>query len=154
MSFRISGLPAAPFADLFALSDAELAARHAVRRIAESKPGFPCRVSLTDAEVGAEVLLINYEHLPVDSPYRASHAIYIRAGEQTCDMMDTVPAMLRSRLLSLRGYDATGMMTAADVVQGTELEAGIEKLFGDTRAEYLHVHFARPGCYAARVDRA
>jgi Protein of unknown function (DUF1203) len=154
MNFRISGLPAAQFADWFALSDAELAARHAVRRVADNKPGFPCRVSLTDAEVGEEVLLINYEHLPVDSPYRASHAIYIRAGEETCAAIDAVPAMLRSRLLSLRAYDAAGMMTAADVVEGGELEAGIGKLFSDERASYLHVHFARPGCYAARIDRA
>jgi hypothetical protein len=154
MNFRISGLPAAQFAEWFALSDAELATRHAVRRVADSKPGFPCRVSLTDAEVGEDVLLINYEHLPVDSPYRASHAIYIRAGEQTCDAVNCVPTMLRSRLLSLRAYDAAGMMTAADVVEGTELEAGIGKLFSDERAEYLHVHFARPGCYSARVDRA
>lgn len=154
MSFRISGLPAAQFVDWFALSEEELAARHGVRRVADSKPGFPCRVSLTDAEVGDEVLLINYEHLPVDSPYRASHAIYIRAGEETCDIVDSVPTMLRSRLLSLRAYDAAGMMTAADVIEGGELEAGIGKLFSDKRAQYLHVHFARPGCYAARVDRA
>ena len=154
MNFRISGLPAAQFAEWFALSEAELVTRHAVRRVADSKPGFPCRISLTDAEVGEEVLLINYEHLPVDSPYRASHAIYIRAGEQTCGVVDCVPAMLRSRLLSLRAYDATGMMTAADVVDGSELESGIEQLFNDERAQYLHVHFARPGCYAARVDRA
>ncbi len=154
MSFRISGLPATEFAEWFALSDAELAARHAVRRVADNKPGFPCRVSLTDAEVGEEVLLINYEHLPVDSPYRASHAIYIRAGEQMCELVDAVPVMLRSRLLSLRAYDAAGMMTSADVVEGTELEAGIGKLFSNERARYLHVHFARPGCYAARIDRA
>jgi hypothetical protein len=154
MSFRISGLAAAKFADWFTLSDAELATRHAVRRIADSKPGFPCRISLTDAEVGDEVLLINYEHLPVDSPYRSTHAIYIRAGEQTCDVIDAVPAMLRSRLLSLRAFDAAGMMTAADVVDGNELEAAIGKLFSDERAEYLHAHFARPGCYAARIERA
>ena len=153
MNFRISGLPAAQFAEWFALSDAELATRHAVRRAADSKPGFPCRVSLTDAEVGEEVLLINYEHLPVDSPYRASHAIYIRAGEETCDIVDCVPTTLRSRLLSMRAYDAAGMMTAADVVDGSELENRIGKLFSDERAQYLHVHFARPGCYAARVDR-
>jgi hypothetical protein len=153
MHFRISGLPAAQFADWFTLSDAELIARHAVRRIADSKPGFPCRISLTDAEVGDDVLLINYEHLPVDSPYRASHAIYIRAGEVTCDVTDTVPPMLRSRLLSLRAYDAADMMTAADVIDGSELEAAIGKLFSDESAQYLHVHFARPGCYAARIDR-
>lgn len=154
MSFRITGLPAAQFAEWFTLSDADLARRHAVRRVADEPRAFPCRISLTDADVGQEVLLINYEHLAVDSPYRASHAIYIRAGEETCDVTDTVPAMLRSRLLSLRAFDAAGMMTGADVIEGRDLEASIEKLFSDERAEYLHAHFARPGCYAARIERA
>ena len=154
MSFRITGLPAAQFAEWFTLSDAELAQRHGVRRIADAPRAFPCRISLTDAEVGEEVLLINYEHLSVDSPYRSSHAIYIRAGEETCDAIDAVPAMLRSRLLSLRAFDAAGLMTGADVVDGHELEAAIEALFSDERAIYLHAHFARPGCYAARIERA
>lgn len=154
MSFRITGLPAAQFAEWFTLSDAELTRRHAVRRVADEPRAFPCRISLTDAEVGEEVLLINHAHLAVDSPYRSSHAIYIRAGEETCDVIDTVPAMLRSRLLSLRAFDAVGMMTGADVIEGRELEVAIEKLFSDERAEYLHAHFAQPGCYGARIERA
>jgi len=154
MSFRIRGLPAAQFAHWFALGDAELKQRDAVRRIADSKPGFPCRISLTDADVGEQVLLINYEHLAADSPYRARHAIYIRAGEQTCDVVDEVPAMLRSRLLSLRAFDAANMLTAADVVDGGALEAAIGTMLADPRVAFLHVHFARPGCYAARVERA
>lgn len=153
MSFRITGLPATQFTDWFTLDAAELATRHAVRLRADSQPGYPCRISLTDAEVGQPVLLINYEHLAVDSPYRSSHAIYIRADEKTCDVIDAVPAMLQVRLLSLRAFDAAGMMTGADVVDGPELEAAIEKLFRDPRARYLHVHFAKPGCYAARIDR-
>jgi len=154
MSFRIRGLPAAQFAHWFALGDAELKQRDAVRRIADSKPGYPCRISLTDADVGEQVLLINYEHLAADSPYRARHAIYIRAGEQTCDVVDEVPAMLRSRLLSLRAFDAANMLTAADVVDGGALEAAIGTMLADPRVAFLHVHFARPGCYAARVERA
>ena len=154
MSFRLSGLPSAAFAELFSLSDTELAQRHAVRRIADKKPGYPCRISLTDAEVGDEVILLNFEHLPVASPYRSSHAIYVRADEDTCDVVDAVPEMLRRRLLSLRGFDVDGMMTDADVIEGCDLEAAIERMFADARAAYLHVHIARPGCYAARVDRA
>lgn len=154
MSFRILGLPAQSFTALFTLADAELAARGAVRRIADAKPGYPCRVSLTDAEPGEPVILVHHEHHAVASPYRASHAIYVRAGEQTYDAIDAVPAQLRSRLLSVRGFDATGMMTGADVVDGAALEAAIATLFCDPRATYLHVHFAKPGCYAARVERA
>ena len=75
MSFRIIGLPAEPFADLFSLSDEALRARRAVRRIADAKPGYPCRISLTDAEPGEEVVLVHYAHQPSDSPYRSSHAV-------------------------------------------------------------------------------
>jgi hypothetical protein len=154
MSFRITGLPAADLADWFALSDAELAQRHAVRRSVDAPHAFPCRISLTDAQVGDEVLLINYEHLAVASPYRSRHAIYIRAGEKTFDAVGEVPDMLRRRLLSLRAFDAAGMMTDCDVVEGRELERAIERLFAAPNAAYLHAHFARPGCYAARIDRA
>ena len=154
MSFRITGLPDAPFASLFALSDEQLAGRGAVRRIAASKPGFPCRISLTDAEVGDEVILVHHEHHAVASPFRASHAIYVRKGEQQFDAVDRIPPMLRSRLLSVRAFDAAGMLVAADVADGTDLETLIERQLADAQVEYLHIHFARPGCYAARVERA
>ena len=154
MSFRIIGLPAEPFADLFTLSDDELRARRAVRRVADAKPGYPCRVSLTDAEPGDEVVLVHYEHQPADSPYRSSHAVYVRPGETTYDKVDEVPEPLRLRLLSVRGFDKDGMLTGADVVDGRELEGLIDRLFADPGAAYLHVHFAKYGCYAARVERA
>lgn len=153
-SFRITGLPAEAFSELFTLSDAELAAHGAVRRIADARPGFPCRISLTDAEPGEEVLLVHFEHHAVATPYRASHAIYIRRGERRFDAVDQVPEQLRLRLLSVRGFDAAGMMVGADVVDGRELEGAIVRLFDEPRIAYLHVHFAKPGCYAARVDRA
>jgi hypothetical protein len=154
MTFRISGLPAAEMSHWFGMTDAELAARDGVRRTVDAAHAFPCRISLTDAEVGDVVLLINFEHLAVASPYRSRHAIYIRAGERTFDRVGEVPEMLRRRLLSLRAFDADGMMTACDVVDGTDLEAAIAKLFAEPPVAYLHAHFARPGCYAARIDRS
>ncbi len=154
MSFRITGLPAESFQHLFSLSDAELAAIEAVRVTAGKKPGYPCRVSLTDAEPGQVVVLTHFEHHPVDSPFRSSYAIYVREGESTYDEVDRVPDMLRTRLLSVRAFDARGMLVDADVIDGRELEGAIAHLLGDPRASYLHVHFAKPGCYAARVTRA
>ena len=74
-SFEIVGLPAAAFAPLFSLSDAELSRMHARRVLATANPGFPCRVSLSDAEIGDELLLLPYTHQPADSPYRASGPI-------------------------------------------------------------------------------
>ncbi len=154
MDYRIVGLRAAHFARYFAMSDAELAANRAVRRIVEEEPGAPCRVSLEDAEVGEQVILLHYEHLPVDSPYRSSHAIYVRGwAAETFDRANEVPPALRSRLLSVRAFDARHMMVEADVAEGRDLEAMIARLLGNPAAAYLHVHFARAGCYAARVLR-
>jgi hypothetical protein len=155
VSFRISGLPLAPFAPLFSLSDQELATRQIVRRIADRRPGFPCRVSLQDAEPGESLLLLNYEHQPAGSPYRSSHAIYVR--EQATEARPTineVPEVIRVRLLSVRSFDAAGMMIEADVAPGDEIAPVIERLLGDPRTSYLHLHNAKAGCFAARVDRA
>lgn len=155
MSFRITGLPAQEFRPLFDLSEEELTARGAVRRIAdERQPGAPCRVSLTDAQPGDELLLVNYEHHPVASPYRMRFAIFVRRGEETFDAIDAVPEQLRIRTLAVRSFDAAAMMVDRELVDGRELEAAIDRLLADPRAQYLHIHFAAPGCYAARVDRA
>lgn len=152
MSFRIQGLPAENFTHLFTLSDEALAAQGAVRRIADN--GSPCRVSLTDATPGEEVILVNYEHHAVESPYRMRFAIFVRAGETTFDQVDAVPEQLRKRLLAVRAFDAQGLMVAFELTKGTEVEPVIERLLADERAAYLHVHFAAPGCYAAKVVRA
>lgn len=152
MSFRITGLPAENFAPLFALSNEELAACGAVRRIADG-PGFPCRVSLTDAKKGDELILVNYEHHAVDSPYRMRFAIFVREGEETYDAVDAVPEQLRTRTLAVRAFDAEAMMVGFELVEGRALEGAIERRFADPAAKYLHVHFAAPGCYAARVER-
>ena len=155
MSFRITGLPAERFAHLFALSDQELAAQGAVRRIADGRmPGYPCRVSLTDSHEGDELILVNYEHHGVDSPYRMRFAIYVREGDTRYDAIDQVPEQLRTRTLALRAFDVEAMMTGCELVDGREVEAAIERLFANQNTAYLHVHFAAPGCYAAQVERA
>jgi hypothetical protein len=155
MSFRITGLPAEDFAHLFALSEEELPAHGAVRRIADGRtPGYPCRVSLTDSQPGEELLLVNYEHHPVDSPYRMRFAVYVRKGEERYDAVDQVPAQLRIRTLAVRAFDADAMMVGWELIDGRDVESAIARLFADPRTAYLHVHYAAPGCYAARVDRA
>ena len=152
MTFRITGLPAENFDHLFALSDAELRERGAVRRNA---PGaVPCRISLTDATPGEDVILTNYEHHAVDSPYRMRFAIYVRKGETTYDEIDQVPEQLRKRTLAVRAFDTDGMMVERELVEGIDLEGAIDRLLAAPGAAYLHVHFAAPGCYAARVERA
>jgi hypothetical protein len=151
MNFRIRGLEARQFDHLFTLSDAELAEHGAARRIADGRR--PCRISLSDANPGDELILVNYEHHAVSSPYRMRFAIYIRRGEETFDAIGEVPDQLRKRTLAVRGFDASGMMTGWEIVEGTNVEAAIEHQFANAEAKYLHIHFAAPGCYAARVDR-
>ena len=117
------------FTHLFALSDTELAAQGAVRRTADDRiPGYPCRVSLTDSKPGDELILVNYEHHAVDSPYRMRFAIYVRKGEETYDKVDEVPEQLRVRQLAVRAFDRDAMMVGWEVVDGRDLERAIEKL--------------------------
>ena len=154
-SFQFVGLPAEPFAPLFTRSEAELDAVGARRMIVDEKPGFPCRVSLADAEVGETVVLLPFTHHDVATPYRASGPIFVRSGVQTAfPMAGEIPGMLTHRLLSVRAYDAAGMMVGAEVVEGSELAEAIRRLFSDAAASYLHVHNARPGCFNCRVVRA
>jgi hypothetical protein len=123
--------------------------------VADCKPGFPCRISLADAEVGETVILLNFEHQPADSPYRAAHAIFVRQGaEQAFPKVDEVPEVLASRLISIRAFDQRHYMTTADVVDGARLAEAIPALLNNPAVAYVHLHNARPGCYAARVMRA
>lgn len=154
-SFQFHALPAEKFSPLFDRTDAELAAMGARRQIVDGKPGYPCRVSLEDAEVGETVLLLPYTHHDVASPYRASGPIYVRRGVATADpAVGEIPALLRHRLLSLRAYDERAMMVGAEVVEGAGLEAAIQRLFADPSVGYLDVHNAKPGCFNCRVTRA
>jgi uncharacterized protein DUF1203 len=155
MHFRIRGLPAEQFAPFFSMSDEALAAQGAVRRIADARePGYPCRVSLSDSNPGDDLILLNYKHHAVASPYRMRFAIYVRAGDKMFDAVDTVPKQLRSRMLAVRAFDAEGMMINHALVDGKQIESAIGRLLADARAAYLHIHFASPGCYAAQVERA
>lgn len=155
MTFRATGLALSPFEALFALDDAELARRFMRRVVADTKPGYPCRVSLEDAEPGERLILLPFEHQDADSPYRSSGPIFVRerAGE-AFDRVDVVPPVLHGRLLSLRAYDEAGLMVDADIVEGSDVEAAIERFFARDDVSYLHVHNARRGCYACRIDRA
>jgi hypothetical protein len=153
--FRIHALSAAQFQPLFALSDDELSTRDIRRVVADAPNSSPCRVSLRDAEPGERLLLLPFEHHPVATPYRASGPIFVReAASDTTHAIGEVPDQLRRRLLSIRAYGEDGMMRIADVVEGAGIETLIARFFDREDVDYLHVHFARYGCYACRITRA
>ena len=155
MSFQVIPLRKEQFAPLFDLDDAQLKARGAVRMVADESPGFPCRTSLLDAEIGETVILLNYEHLSVDTPYRAKAAIFVRKdGKQAHLQLDELPQQFLIRIIAVRAFDKTGMMVDADLAQGADLAPLIDKMLGLAKVDFLHLHWAKFGCYAAKIVRA
>jgi len=157
MNFQVVGLSKSLFAPLVGLSDAQLTPRNAVRQVAVKSPTsrFPCRVSLRYAETGESVLLVNFEHLAVSSPYRSRYAIYVREAAADVQLaVNEIPEVMQHRPLSLRSFDAAGMLVDADLTLDGDVVGTIKRLLDSERVNYLHVHNAKHGCFVARVDRA
>ena len=154
MSYRITGLSPELFSHYWSLSDAELESRNIRRVRADDDRGFPCRISLEDARTGEALLLLPFAHHDVAGPYRASGPIYVRErASQAASLTDAVPVAFQRRLISVRAYDAAGWMRGADVNEGDKLDVTIRRHLLEPATAYLHLHNARPGCFAARVDR-
>jgi hypothetical protein len=155
MAFRVLGIDPAPFAHLKDLSDEALAVIGIRRCTVDAKPGFPDRVEVRDLEPGETALLLNYTHQPADTPYRASHAIFVgEQARQQLDMIDALPEAILRRPISLRAFNAAGEMVDADLAEGDVLEPVILRFLDRADVDYLHAHYAKPGCYAARIERA
>jgi hypothetical protein len=153
MAYQIEGLAPAAFAHLFHLSEDELAARNAVRVIAEEGGGYPCRVSLADAAPGDELILLNHVSHDVPTPFRTTYAIYVRKHAAPASYVDEVPDYLDRRTIGLRGFDAQGMLRDAAVAMPGEADAGIRTLFEEPRIATIHAHNAAHGCFLARIER-
>jgi len=155
-TFRITGLDPEPFRSLFGKSDEELAAAGARRYVVDETPGYPDRIEMRNLDVGESALLVNYTHLDdAGSPYRSSHAIFVREGATAAyDAIDEIPAVLQRRLLSVRAFDQDAMMLDADVIDGSRLRDWIATTFDNGVAHFIDVHNAKRGCFAARVRRA
>jgi len=155
MSYQLNGLNPEQFAPLFDLDEAALAARGMRWLHADQPVGYPCRISLADAAVGEPVLLLPFTHQDSRSAYRASGPIFVRRGQrQAARYVGELPPYLALRPLSVRAYDAADEIVDADLVDGTQAAPLFERYLARDDVCYLHVHFARRGCFACRVDRA
>lgn len=155
MGYRIAGLDAESFRHLYGLSDAELMKLGVRRYTADETTSYTDRVEMRDARPGETVLLLNHVCQPADTPYRASHAIYVLEGaEETYVGVNEIPDIMLIYLQSLRAFDDQGMMVEADVAVGDEVEPTIQRLFENPRTSYILAHNAKQGCYAGRIDRA
>jgi len=154
MSYVISGLPVAPFAPLFEMDDAALAALGALRRRADADRGFPCRVSLVDAKAGEELILLHYVSHDVATPFRSGYAIYVRAqAQEATPYGDATPPVFEGRALALHGSAAGGMLRGATLAAPREADPAIAALLPPAEIPYIHAHNAAYGCFAARIDR-
>ena len=131
----------------------QLRAAGGVTYKADSRPGYPCRQCLRDAEIGDEMLLVSYDPFSASSPYRCPSPIFIHSTPCAPDDQDGLPVQLTSRTLSVRGFDSAAMMLDAALIEGDDLGATIESLFDNPAIDHLHVHNASRGCFAARVER-
>jgi hypothetical protein len=155
MAFTITGIDPDPFQALFALSDEDLATRGVIRKTADCSPGFPCRVTLEDAEPGETVLLLNYESHKAATPYRSSYAIYVRDGASAPARFENeLPPVFQNRPIALRIFNADGMLIGADMGVNAKLTAKIEAALARPGAAYLHAHNAMHGCFAAEIRPA
>ncbi len=154
MSFRIEGLDPELFADLRALPEVALSEKGVERVFVTEKPSAPCRITLDDAEIGESVLLLSYDHQPAETPYRQQGPIFVRERGARFQGVDVMPPALARRTLSLRGFDARHMMIEAEVVDGGDAKAMIDRFFRNPDVAYIHAHYARRGCFAAMVTRA
>ena len=155
MTYKISGLDPSVFAHLIGLSDEELAAHGAVRKIADTKPGFPCRITLDDAEIDEALLLVNHVSHDGNTPYRASHAIFVsESASQVAVYKDEIPPALERRVLSLRAFDNDGMMVDAALARPGEADDVVRRLLANEWVDHIDAHNATRGCFAARVERA
>ena len=152
MTYKITGLDPANYAHLTQLTDAQLADQNIVRMAADNYPGYPCRVTLDDAQPGETLLLLNHisHH---DGPYHASHAIFVTEGVgEAAHYVDQVPPALDRRLLSLRAFERGGMMADAAIVQPGEADWAIRRLLDNPAVDHIDAHNATRGCFAARID--
>lgn len=157
MTYRIKGLAPDPFLKFYGLSDAALAESGVIRYEVDTCPGFPDRIGMKDIAPGENALLLNYEHLPVSSPYRSCHAIFVQEGaDRAYDRVGVVPEVMTRRAIALRGVDERGFIVDADIAQGNEIEPLIHRLFENSAVDYIHAHHAhnaKHGCFSGLIER-
>lgn len=155
MAYRIEGLAPQAFESLYGMMDGALAEQGALRVVAGASKGWPCRVTLQDAEEGESLILLNHVSHDVATPYRSAYAIYVREGATAPAVyVDETPPLFEGRPLGLRGFDAEGMLRSALLALPGEADAKIRELFERPEIATIHAHNAAHGCFAARIERS
>jgi hypothetical protein len=122
--------------------------------IANSNHGFPCRVSLRDADEGDALILFHHVSHEVATPYRSAYAIYVReTADAAAVYVDETPPVFEGRPIALRGFDADGNLLGAALALPGQADARIRELFESDDIAYIHAHNAAHGCFSAAIER-
>jgi len=150
--FRITPLPT-EVAEAARRSAANGAPDHAVV-VADSPRSFPCRHCLRFARPGERVILFPYTAIPPGHPYSESGPVFVHA--EPCEHYAAThefPAGFRNGRV-MRAYNSTFDMIDAEVVNGNEAEAIIEKLLQNPETAFVDARSVTRGCYTFRIQRA
>jgi Protein of unknown function (DUF1203) len=151
-AFRIVPLPTA-IAEK-ARRVAELGAEdHAVVKV-DSTTGYPCRHCLRWAQPGERVILFPYTSIPPGHPYSETGPIFVHAEPcQRYSATDEYPADFYNGR-AFRAYDANYNIINAEVVNGNDPEAVIEKMLQNPKTEFVDARSVTHGCFTFRIVRA
>ena len=130
----------------------ESAVDHAIV-MADSPKAFPCRHCLRFALPGDRLVLFPYAAIPAGHPYSETGPIFVHA--EPCERYhatDEYPAEFRSGRV-LRAYNSDYNMIDAEIVNGSEPEAIIEKLLEKPETAFVDARSVTRGCYTFRIRR-
>jgi hypothetical protein len=125
------------------------------RRVVIDDPGAPCRQCLQPGRVGEEMLLFTYQPFRGEGPYAVPSPIFLHA--EACESYsdaDRLPELVVGASRNVRSYDANHDLVDGEVAAGEDVESYITKLFGNPKADYIHLYSATAGCFTCRIDRS
>ena len=129
------------------------AANHAVI-VVDSATGYPCRHCLRWAQPGERVILFPYTSIPTGHPYSEIGPIFVHAEKcQRYSATDEFPVDFRNGRV-FRAYDGDYNMIDAEIANGNDPKAIIEKLFQNSKTEFVDARSVTRGCFTFRILRA
>jgi len=129
---------------------------HAIQRLDLDRT-YPCRHCLREASGKTGMLLLSYQTPEPKSVYGQPTAVFLCAGDcERFERSDTIPDIVRNRLVSLRAFRGDGMMIydANELVEADGHDAAVRRIFARDDVAYINAHTAKPGCLLCHIERA
>jgi len=123
--------------------------------VVDASPGYPCRISLQDAQVGEELYLFSHTPFTTASAYRETGPVFVRKNAVAASLnVNELPDIALARSIVVRAYDGAGTMLAASAAESGEIANTIQDFFRDEAVEFVHLRAAVSGCFLCEARRA